>query len=88
MFEINEDQKYSRPKRISFEHLFRPFKITSATEMTLNGITEKKIFERTKLRWNTRFDPYSNYTNFSNQPDKEDDNGKNIKETRKRNNSN
>ena len=77
LFEINEDQKYSRPRRISIENLFSPLRITSVVEMTLSTLHERRVSERHKFRWFTRYDPYSNYTNFSNQPEADD--GKLVK---------
>lgn len=71
-FEVNEDPKYSRPRRVALRDLFTPFRITEVVEMNLSGIEEKRFSESKRLRWTPRFDPYANYTNVLNQPDSED----------------
>lgn len=63
IFEINEDPKYSRPRRVSLRDLFSPKRVVSAVEMTLNALEEKKAFVERQLRWKLKSDPYSNYTN-------------------------
>lgn len=63
IFEVNEDPKYSRPRRVSLRDLFSPRRVVSAEEMTLNGLEEKRSFLSRRLKWKVHSDPYSNYTN-------------------------
>lgn len=72
LFEINEDAKYSKPRRISLRDLFTPFIITEAVEMTLNANQVKRHAEEKRLRWVPEVDPYANYTNVLTQLDAED----------------
>lgn len=72
IFEVNEDPKYSRPRRVSLRDLFTPFVVTEATEMTLSGTTERRVAEATRFRWFPNVDPYANYSNVLTQLDSED----------------
>ncbi|RWS16012.1 lysosomal alpha-mannosidase-like protein, partial [Dinothrombium tinctorium] len=71
-FEINEDPKYSRPRRVALRDLFTPFRIVEVIEMNLSANTEKKYLEYRRLQWQPQYDPYANYTNVLDQVDIED----------------
>lgn len=68
-FEVNEDMKYSRPRRVSLRDLFEPLRITSAQEVALNVVQDRRATEKRRLRFVSRFDPYFNYTNLLSQID-------------------
>ena len=72
LFEINEDAKYSKPRRISLRDLFAPFLITEAVEMTLNANQVKRSADEKRMRWTPEVDPYANYTNVLTQLDTDD----------------
>lgn len=72
IFEVNEDSKYSRPRRINLRDLFTTFVIVDAVEMTLNANREKNLREVERLRFHPEVDPYANYTNVLTQVDNED----------------
>lgn len=69
---MNEDPKYSRPRRVSLRDLFAPFVVSEANEMTLSATTEKRVAEATRFRWFPNIDPYANYSNVLTQLDSED----------------
>ncbi|RWS28463.1 lysosomal alpha-mannosidase-like protein [Leptotrombidium deliense] len=71
-FEINEDLKYSRPRRVSLRDLFTPFRITEAYEMNLSANEEKKYSDYKRFKFVEQFDPYLNYTNVLDEIDNED----------------
>ena len=72
IFEVNEDSKYSRPRRLSLRDLFTTFIIVDAVEMTLDASREKRLAETTRLKFHPEVDPYANYTNVLTQVDNED----------------
>lgn len=72
LFEVNEDAKYSRPRRISLRDLFAPFVVIEAEEMTLSANQPKLRAEEFRMRWVPEVDPYANYTNVLTQIDSED----------------
>lgn len=69
IFEVNEDPKYSRPRRVSLRDLFSPMRVTSAEEVTLNGQVGKTLATAQQMQWQVEFDPYFNYTNQLTQID-------------------
>ena len=69
---MNEDPKYSRPRRVSLRDLFTPFVVTESVEMTLSANAERRVSEATKFRWFPSVDPYANYSNVLTQLDSED----------------
>ncbi|XP_025017360.1 lysosomal alpha-mannosidase isoform X2 [Tetranychus urticae] len=71
-FEVNEDLKFSRPRRVSLRDIFDPLRITSAQEVTLNVVQDRRAAEKRRLRFVSRFDPYFNYTNLLSQIDPND----------------
>ena len=72
IFEVNEDPKYSRPRRVALRDLFAPFIIEEATEMTLTANQDKRSAEARRLRWFPEVDPYANYSNVLTQLDPDD----------------
>lgn len=72
IFEVNEDSKYSRPRRISLRDLFTTFVITSVQEMTLSATQPKETAESLRMKFTPEIDPYANYTNVLTQIDSED----------------
>ena len=72
LFEVNEDAKFSKPRRISLRNLFAPFIVVEASEMTLSANQLKSVAEESRLRWMPEVNPYANYTNALTQIDSED----------------
>lgn len=72
LFEINEDPKYSKPRRISLRDLFAPFIVVNVEEMTLSANQWKRPAEERRLKWTPEVNPYANYTNVLTQLDTDD----------------
>lgn len=72
LFEVNEDAKYSKPRRVSLRDLFAPFVVVDAQEMTLAANQPRRRAEEFRMRWQPELDPYANYTNVLTQIDSED----------------
>lgn len=69
VFEINEDQQYSRSKKINLEDLFVNYDVVDYKEMTLNAVAEKYTAESTRMKFDTTFNPYSNFANIFTSPE-------------------
>lgn len=63
-FEINEDQQYSKSRKINLEDLFVGYEILSYKEMALNVVSEKYVAESTRMKFETTFNPYANFNNI------------------------
>ena len=70
VFEVNEDNKYSRPRRLDVRSLFTTIRVLDVREMSLAGDRQKNDVNR--LKFFPDFDPYINYTNVLTQIDEED----------------
>ena len=68
-FEINEDQQYSRSKKINLEDLLVGYEILDYKEMALNAIADKYAAESTRMKFDTTFNPYSNFANIFISPE-------------------
>lgn len=75
IFEVNEDSKYSRPRRISVKDLFTTLIVQDVHEMSLAGNRHKVDMDRSRLKWFPDFDPYANYTNVLTLVDEEAEGG-------------
>lgn len=72
-FEINEDQQYSRSKKVNLEDLFVGYEILDYKEMTLNSVHDKYRAESERMKFDATFNPYANFANIFVSPE-----GKNL----------
>lgn len=72
IFEVNEDSKYSHPRRLNLTDLFTPFVIVSIEETTLNVVQDKLKSESKRLKFFPEVNPYANYTNVLTELDSDD----------------
>ena len=66
---MDEDPKYSRPRRVSLRDLFAPFIVTEAVEMTLSVASERQVSDATRFQWLSDGDHSHNSTMDIDQED-------------------
>jgi len=63
-FEINEDQQYSKSRKINLEDLFVGYDLLDYKETTLNVVSDRMSAENTRLKFDASFNPYANFANI------------------------